>query len=121
MIRSNQRRASNIWKTLTIFLTIFTVLTESYLVYKIIQQNSAIDAKQAEVHELLKIIHKANNGKFSKDIILPPSTPNKTALDMKGLVTEKAFNLFKKEYEGKLKKLQRELDTLRKNSLLSSK
>lgn len=121
MIRSNQRRVSNIWKTLTIFLLLFTILSESYLIYKIINQDSELVAKRAEVQELLKIIHETNTGKFSKSLIVPQSVSKNSSIESKDLVTKEEFKLFKKEYSGKLKKLQRELNTLRKNSLLSSK
>lgn len=121
MIRSNQRRVSNVWKTITIFLIFFTILSEAYLIYKIVSQNSEIASKRAEVQELLKIIHKANTGKFTKNIVLPNSISKDTPpISREGLVTEQAFNTFKKEYSEKLKKLQRELDTMRKNSLLSA-
>lgn len=119
MIRSNQKR-SNIWRTLAIFLIVFTILSESYLVYKIIRQNYELNAKQTEIQALLKIIHKANNGKFSKDIV-PKSIAGSFSASSEDLVSAKEFNRFKKEYSGKLKKLQRELNTLKKNSLISAK
>ena len=118
MIRSKHQKAPvrrNSWKAIGMFFIIFTLISESFLIYQIVRQHRQITLLEVENDRLVTEIH-AIREKHKQSMIPQPQADQSKTLGGKSetFITSQVFSDFKNEYRLEIEKIQRELDRIKK-------
>ena len=112
-------QTTNHWKNIAVFLIVFIIASDAFLIYKLIDQSSTLNRQQQEITHLLSVVseyQKKESNRKAQATAKEPELIKKTAPKING-VTKKEFLAFKKVYEREIRRLKREIDRIKKSAV----